>query len=704
MDSTASVARDSDSRVERLETIFDLAPVGIGIVDRDGRTTMTNQVLRRLLGYSIEEFKALTFYEFTHPDDSETNRVLFGRMIAGELDQFSMEKRFICQDGHLLWAFLTVSLVRTAAGEPDYAIGMTQDITERKRLEEELRVAEEGYRLLVEQVPAVVYVAEPGPTGRWGYVSPQIEGMLGFTANEWMADPGIWLRQLDPRDQDRVKTHERSIVEESSGLESTDTYRLRHRDGSTVWVRDDAMLVRGADGVSVFHGVLVDVTREKRLEERLAHEVLHDPLTGLPNRTLFHDRVGHALAAAARSGAEVAVLFVDLDDFKSINDTFGHASGDEVIVAAARRLQTCARAGDTAARLGGDEFAVLVENATPELALALGDRILAVLQGTPLGFNGRTALVGASIGIAVAGPGDTTETLLRNADLAMYQAKAAGRGRHALYDPGMHAEAVSRFRLESSLRATAIAADTIALAYQPIVNLSTGIVVGLEATVCWSDPALGDLPQPNLIAAAEQAGVLPEVGAETLRRACASFVAWRATTCPSAFLTFVVLPAQLEHAGVATVMLQILHDNGLEPAALLVGVDGEAVLAESGLDALRALRAAGVRVAIEGFGTGRSSLACLARLPADVVKIDHTFLRGGTDDAESPALLRAIVQLARSLKLVAICEGIESPDQLAAVRESLCELGRGPLFGPGPITLVPARIPTFSTRHVAGPD
>jgi len=614
-----------------------------------------------------------------------------------------MEKRFIRKDGHLLWAFLTVSLVRTASGEPDYAIGMTQDITERKRLEAELRVAEEGYRLLVEQVPAVVYVAEPGPTGRWGYVSPQIEGMLGFTADEWMADPGIWMRQLDPRDQAPVMTHERSIVGDSSRLESTDTYRLRHRDGSTVWVRDDATLVRDADGMPVFHGVLVDVTREKRLEERLAHEVLHDPLTGLPNRKLFHDRVGHALAAAARSGGAVAVLFVDLDDFKTINDTFGHAAGDEVIVAAARRLQTCARAGDTAARLGGDEFAVLVEDATPELALALGDRILAVLQGTPVGFSGRTAMVGASIGIAVAVRGETTETLLRNADLAMYQAKTAGRGRHALYDPGMHAEAVSRFRLESTLRATTIAADAITLAYQPIVNLRTGVVVGLEATVRSSDAALGDVPQPDLVAAADQSGVLPAVGAETLRRACASFVAWRSTTCPGAFLSFAVLPVQLEHAGFATVVLQILHDNGLEPVALVVGVDGEAGLAESGLDALRALRAAGVRVSIEGFGTGRSSLACLARLPADVVKIDHAFLRDGSDHAGSPALLRAIVQLARGLDLVAICEGIETPDQLAEVRGSLCTLGRGPLFGPGPIKLVPARIPAFATPDVTGP-
>ncbi|WP_165372852.1 putative bifunctional diguanylate cyclase/phosphodiesterase [Pengzhenrongella frigida] len=701
MDGAAALpAHDATSRVGRLETIFELAPVGIGIVDLEGRTTMTNDLLRRSLGFTADEFAAMTFTEFTHPDDAAANLELFEQMVDGELDQFSMDKRFIGKDGQMVWAELTVSLVRNRAGAPDYAIGMTQDITARKRLERELRTAEEGYRLLVERVPAVVYAAEPGAAGRWDYVSPQIAGMLGFTADEWLAEPDLWNRQLDPRDRAAVLDHERRVIRSGSTNESTDTYRLRHRNGTTVWVRDDAMLLWDAEGRAVFHGVLVDVTREKQLEERLAHEVLHDSLTGLPNRKLFRDRVGHALTAAARSGEAVAVLFIDLDGFKTINDTFGHAAGDEVIVAAARRLQTCARAGDTAARLGGDEFAVLVENLTPAQAMALGDRILAVLRDTPVEFGGRTATVGASIGIAVAGAGETTETLLRNADLAMYQAKAEGRGRLALYTPGMHDEVVNRFRLESSLHAVAVATAAISLDYQPIADLGSGVVVGIEATVRWSDPAFGELPRNELIAAAEHSGVLAGVGSEMFRRACTAFVAWRSAVGQDAYLSFAVSPQQVEHALFATAVRGIIDDHGLEPAGLVIGVADGLELAEGGLGALDDLRAMGVRIAIEGFGTARSSLDCLRRLPADMVKIDGSFLEQGA--SHDPALLRAIVQLVRSLDLVAIGDGVETLDQLAELRAASCDLGRGPLFGVGAIELIPATIPVLRTTGATG--
>lgn len=686
------LVRDAATRVTRLETIFELAPVGIGIVDLEGRTTMTNDLLRRSLGFTADEFATMTFSEFTHPDDAAANLRLFGQMMSGSLDQFSMEKRFIGKGGQIVWADLTVSLVRDLAGAPDYAIGMTQDITERKRLESELRAAEEGYRLLVERVPAVVYAAEPGPMGCWDYVSPQIEGMLGFTAHEWLAEPGAWMRQLDPRDHAAVLEHERAIVENRSAIESTDTYRLRHRDGTTVWVRDDATLLWGADGRAVFHGVLVDVTREKQLEERLAHEVVHDPLTGLPNRRLFHDRVGHALLAAARSGDAVVVLFIDLDDFKTINDTFGHAAGDEVIGAVARRLQMCARAGDTAARLGGDEFAVLVENLDADRAVALADRILAQLRDTPVEFSGHTAVVGASIGIAVAARGDTTETLLRNADLAMYRAKTQGRGRLALYDPALHVEAASRFRLDWSRHAPA--ADAITLVFQPIVDLRTGEVAGLEAVAHRSDPVLADPSSGEYLAAVERAGRRGGVGARALRKSCEALVSWRAATGRDAYLSVRVSALQLELDGFATATLLTLGEHGLGPADLVLFVAEDPRLEGVGRDALRALRSAGVRIALDGFGSGRSSLSSLRSLPADLVRFDGSALRAAPGDPEEPALLQAVVRLVQGLRLESICEGVTTLDQLVELRTTGCEFGQGTLLGaPGPIEGIPGTIP-----------
>jgi diguanylate cyclase (GGDEF)-like protein/PAS domain S-box-containing protein len=692
---TAAGAAD---RVEQLETIFELAPVGIGIVDFEGLTSMTNEVLRRSLGYAPEEFAAMPFTEFSHPGDLQANLDLFAQIAAGEIDHFQMEKRFIRKDGGTLWVDLTASLVRDADGKPDYVIGMTQDISERKRLESELRSAEERYRLLVERVPAVVYVAAPGADGRWPYVSPQIEEMLGFTAQEWLAEPGLWFRQVHPDDQEiALGEEERILLGGTGGGIFSATYRLRHRNGATVWVRDDAIMLRDHEGRATFHGVLVAVTREKRLEERLEHQAFHDPLTALPNRQLFHDRVRHALAR--RQTGQVAVLFIDLDDFKTVNDSFGHACGDEVLVAAAHRLQSCARAGDTVARLGGDEFALLVDDVTASQVTAVADRVLDALSEPPVEFSGHTTILGASIGIAVAGPGETSETLLRNADLAMYEAKLEGRSRHVIYEPVMHTKVVNRFRLESALQ-TAVAAGAITFAYQPIVDLRTGAVVGLEALARWSDPDLGDVPPSEFIPVAEATGLIHELGDWAIEQVCRGLTEWRSANGTNAYVSVNVSPLQLEDDQFASSVARILLNHGLEPSALVLDVTEGMLLVERSRESLRELRAHGVRVAIDNFGTGYSSLSYLRQLPVDLVKINQKFLHPLEDDSTDPAFLRAIIRLAETLHLDAVCEGIETPGQLCDLQVARCGFGQGDFLArPGPLADVPATIEVASSSR-----
>jgi diguanylate cyclase (GGDEF)-like protein/PAS domain S-box-containing protein len=414
-------------KTDHLGAAFQPAPVGIGIVDLEGHTTLTNEVLRHSLGYSPEEFAAMPFVAFAHPEDKGAALDLFAQMFDGQIDRFAMETRFIGKDGGTVWITLTVCLVKDADGNPDHAVGVTQDIADCRRPEIGSREIYQRSQLQVERVPAIVYVAEPGPNGRWLYVSPQIEAILGFSAHEWMDNPGLWLQQLHPMDQEDALAEEERHLQDvgAEGVVSSDTYRLSHRNGATVWVRDDAMMHWDSEGLATWHGVLVDVTAEKRLEELLEYQALHDPLTGLSNRKLFHDRVAHALLR--RQAGQVGVLFIDLDNFKAVNDSFGHACGDEVLVAAAQRLQNCARAGDTAARIGGDEFALLVEDLTPAQATELADRVRDALRVPPLEFGRRVVVIEASVGIAVAGAGETTETLLRNADLAMYEAKLLGR-------------------------------------------------------------------------------------------------------------------------------------------------------------------------------------------------------------------------------------------------------------------------------------
>ncbi|MBC7298940.1 MAG: EAL domain-containing protein, partial [Demequina sp.] len=659
-DGDLPVADAVAARLKRLETILELAPVGIGLVDPQGRTSMTNGALHRMLGYTDEEFATMPWSEFTHPDDIEPNAVLSRKLAAGEIDHFDMEKRFLRRGGGYLWTALTVSLVRDANGEPDFEIGMTLDITERKRLESDLRAAEERYRLLVERVPAVVYVAEPGPDGRWHYVSPQIERMLGFTAQEWMADPGLWLRQLDPADRDSAVADKQYMILAGTEVETrSDTYRIHRKDGTAVWVRDDAMVLYDQDGNPTFQGVLVDVSQEKELEERLGYQAFHDPLTGLPNRRLFLDRVDHALAGRAWPGRSSVVLFIDLDDFKVVNDSFGHASGDDVIIAAARRIKTCARAGDTAVRLGGDEFALLLENATVEQATTLASRILVALHNAPVEFSGHGVVIGASIGIAAAGPGETTETLLRNADLAMYQAKLRGRGRYVVYEPDMHKGAVAQFRLAAALR-TAVAAEAITVAYQPIAHLHTGLVVGLEALARWSDPELGDVAPSAFIPAAEQAGLIQELGRQVMVRACGDVARWRVETGSDAYVGVNVSPLQLEDDEFPGFVVKTLRDHDLEPRTLVLEVNEGLLLDESSREALWQLRAQGVRVAIDDFGTGYSSLSRLRKLPVDMVKIDQAFVSSVESGEADLAFLQAIIGLAETLNLVTIAEGIET--------------------------------------------
>jgi diguanylate cyclase (GGDEF)-like protein/PAS domain S-box-containing protein len=682
---------DATARLERLETIFRLAPLGVGIVDMAGRTVMANETLRLLLGYSADEFASMSWVDYTHPDDVARNVELFEHMHAGEIDDFSMEKRFIRKDGSALWVDLTSSVVRDAAGEPLYLVGMVQDISEHKRLERELRTAEQHYRLMVERVPAVVYVADAGAEATWHYVSPQIEEMLGFTPTEWRADPRLWLQQIHPDDRDGPLAEEERVLRSDAPTETHSTsYRIRHRDGRIVWIRDDAVALRHPDGGITWHGVLVDVTREKQLEDRLGHQALHDPLTGLPNRRLFHDRVEDALGRAGLDGS-VTVLFVDLDHFKTVNDSFGHGYGDKVISTAARRIRACVRSADTAARLGGDEFALLIEDASGAEAEALADRLLETLRRRPMRLGDLTVTVAASVGIATAGPGETADALLRNADLAMYRAKRQGRGRWYRYHDGLHDEVVNRFRMEEALQA-AVAAEQVSVAYQPIVELATGAVVGLEALARWTDPVLGVVAPDRFIAVAERTGLIRELGQQVLRRACAGLVAWRQARGVDAYVSVNVSPLQLD-GDFAGAVARVLEDTGLEPSALVLEVTEGVLLEQSGRDAISGLRAGGVRVAIDDFGTGYSSMIYLREVPVDILKIDQMFLRPGASPAQDDAVLRALVGLAGSLRLTTICEGVETADQLADLRAAGCGHAQGYLFArPGDLADIPSRI------------
>ncbi|MEA2583270.1 MAG: hypothetical protein QOF33_1355, partial [Thermomicrobiales bacterium] len=409
-----------------------------------------------------------------HPDDRARTEKATALVHRGnEFDQ--LEYRVVRPDGEVRWLVDVGRMVeRGPDGAPIRSAGVTIDVTARKQAEAARAAAEAMYRTLVEQLPAVVYIDTPSETGSvLHYVSPQIEQLIGYSADELLADRSLWSRALHADDQRRVSAQVAEAAATGEPLRAE--YRLRARNGRVVWVRDEAVLVRdAADGTRRWQGVLLDVSERKALEARLAHQAFHDPLTGLPNRALLMDRLGHALARATRHPTTVAVLFLDLDGFKVVNDTLGHSAGDHLLVRTAQRLRDCLRDGDTVARVGGDEFVCVLEdvNDANEPA-AVAARIIARL-GEPIVLDGHEVVVTPSVGIAVSGvPSVPAEDLVRHADQAMYAAKRRGKARAALYEPGMDDEAWARHQGEAALR-RAIASGEFRVHYQPIVDLTTG--------------------------------------------------------------------------------------------------------------------------------------------------------------------------------------------------------------------------------------
>jgi diguanylate cyclase (GGDEF)-like protein len=417
-----------------------------------------------------------------------------------------------------------------------------------------------------------------------------------------------------------------------------------------------------------------------RLYQELRHQAFHDGLTHLPNRALFTDRLEHALARSERRGSLLAVLFIDVDDFKTINDSMGHARGDLLLSAVADRLRLCIRTADTAARLGGDEFALLLEDldGRPE-AEAVADRILDVMS-RPIQLPDATVGVGVSIGVCFPGTGgETADELLRNADYAMYRAKTLGKGRVEIFQPGLRAGAAERRRLEGMLHG-AIERNELRLEYQPVLDLTDGRLSGFEALVRWDMPD-GTVRMPaDFIEMAEETGLIVPIGRWVLREACHQARAWQSVAGRNLSIGVNLSGRQFQHPALRADVREALRDSGLAPDSLVLEITESVLMLNTPgtVATLDAMRRAGIRVAVDDFGTGYSSLSYLQRFPIDILKIDRSFVEGSSRD--NGVLARAIVELGRALRMSVVAEGIEEPRQLAALRSFGCRLGQGYLF------------------------
>jgi diguanylate cyclase (GGDEF)-like protein/PAS domain S-box-containing protein len=563
------------------------------------------------------------------------------------------------------------------------------------------------FRALVHNSSDLITVVAGDGTIR--YQSPSVERMLGRRAAELAGTALIDL--VHPDDQHHVTAALAKLAETQTATGNLEC-RLQHADGS--WRHSESICTNLSDDPRVGGLVLNirDVTERTALEQQLTHQAFHDPLTGLANRALFSDRVDHALARAGRNSPTAAVVFLDLDDFKTINDTLGHGAGNELLVAVADRLRGILRPADTAARLGGDEFALLLEDIPSEQeALAIAERVTLALR-EPFPLADHQVLVRASLGVAVAEPQHRqADELLRNADMAMYLAKANGKGRCERYEPSLRRTLVERFELIGDLR-QALERGQFVVHYQPIVALTTGEITGLEALVRWLHPQRGIIPPTAFIPLAEETGLIIPIGRWVLEQACQQVRQWQQAVGRQLSISVNLSPRQFQDPGLIDDVARALHQADLDPDSLVLEItetllmhDTEATIAKLGK-----LKALGVRLAIDDFGTGYSSLSYLRRFPVDILKVDKSFIDAVAANAQDSALTQAIIKLGHTLRLQTVAEGVEAPEQASQLRTLQCELGQGyyfaqPLDADQVAALLDGHssaVPTAASNHTPG--
>jgi diguanylate cyclase (GGDEF)-like protein/PAS domain S-box-containing protein len=693
----AEALRDSE---QHFRTLVDHVPAAVYAVDLDGVVLAWNPAATAMFGWTESEALGQVL-PFVPADRSAEMAYLLGEAAAGR-QLNGVETTRQRRDGTDIEVSIWTAPVLDDAGQVVGIIGITADITSRKQSEVEL----EGHRHSERHLAAIVSasadaIVSTSSDGNFTSWNDGAEVMFGYPASEVIGQP----ISLLSRPQDR--SSQRALAERVFGghaVVGEEGIRVR-KDGTEFPVSLTlSPVVQTDDGRVGLSGIIRDITAQKDLEATLERRALHDELTGLPNRVLFVDRLRLALARLGRHPGVVAVLFVDIDQFKVINDSLGHEEGDRLLVLFGERLAGVVRPGDTVARFGGDEFAVLCEGLVNESeALEIGGRIQQAAT-IPFVLDGREHYITASAGIAIAdSPDPRPSELLRDADAAMYQAKDSGRSCSVLFAESMRTRALRRLDIELSLR-RAISDGELRLHYQPIVNLLTRRIDGVEALVRWEHPTDGTIMPGEFIPIAEETGLIVPLGEWVLGEACRQAHAWHAEHPELAHLTVSVnlSGSQIAQADVVTVVANVLAQTGLDPSRLVLEITESVLMRDAAytVAVLEKLKDLGVLLSVDDFGTGYSSLSYLKRFPVDILKIDKSFVDGLGADNDDSAIVRATINLAHSLGLSTVAEGAETELQVSALAELGCDKAQGYLFcRPQPAAALTERLLDESRSH-----
>ena len=662
---------------QRFRTLAVASPAGVFSADFEGRLLYANDRLAEIFAMDGGEPDGWRWFDRVDADSREPLLQVAAAVAAGG-SPVAIDVRLDADAGGR-WVRINVAAIVDGEHGGRF-VGTIDDVSAEVAARNELGLREAEYRVLAEHSGDCL--SRHDLDGRYLYCSPASEGMLGYRPEEVIGRTAAEIGLVHPNDAGPVRSAADSIID-GEQTTATHAWRVLRPDGAVRWVETAFRAVPDAHG-NPYQLVAVtrDVSARKDAENRLAHQALHDSLTGLPNRTLFRDRLEHALARAERHPGGVAVLFVDLDRFKLINDSFGHAAGDRLLCDVAARLRRALRPADTIARFGGDELTVLCEDLDGEAgARTIAQRIAALFE-EPFAVEDGEAFLQASIGIALAGDDATPEDLIRDADAAMYRAKDRGRSGVEVFDEAMRRDARERVATESALR-RGIERDELCIHVQPVVGIGHERIEAFEALVRWQHPERGLVPPGAFIPLAEETGLIVPIGNWVLREVCRTLRRWEDELGVDDIPCSVNLSVRhLQQPDLLATVRAALDEHGLAPGRLVLEITESAVM-ENGtgtVETLAALKAMGVRLALDDFGTGYSSLAHLHRFPLDILKIDRSFTAALGADRQGGSIAGAIVSLAQALDLVTVAEGIEDAAQQRRLEGLGCTYGQGFLF------------------------
>jgi diguanylate cyclase (GGDEF)-like protein/PAS domain S-box-containing protein len=677
----------------RYRGIIDRLPAVIYIdgIGADDLMVDVSPGIEQLLGVSREEWLTHQYgwIDVVHPEDRD--RVVAASDRSSETGEpFRIEYRAVHRDGRVVWLKEDCVLIRDGFGTPMYWLGLMLDVTDDVSTQEQLFEARTKYGALVEQIPAIVYQDLADESWTTVYVSPQISRILGVEPEEYIGDSTLWKDLMHPDDRERtIEAVGRGI---DAGEPYSVEYRMIARDGRLVWFRDSALVLNDAAGrPSMIQGVMLDITERKAAEEHIAYLAYHDKLTGMANRAMFDELLELSLSRAKRNGLGVAVISVDLDDFKLVNDSLGHETGDELIAVLADRIRDATRDTDLVARPGGDEFLVLLadlDTAPPVpggqdggsiAAEAVALRIQEAMRA-PFEIAGTELYLTASQGIGVF-PDDAEDsvTLLKNAETAMFEAKKIGPGGFVVHTRRT-GDAMTRLSMTTRLR-KAVEQKQWMLHYQPLIELDSGRMFGVEALIRWPEPSGGLVPPGEFIPLAEEMGLIEAIGDWVVEEICRQDAQWRAEGLELE-LGFNLSPRQLWQPDLVEKMVAPIVVAGVDPSRVTVEITESTAMTDPDrtVALLAEMHERGLKLAIDDFGTGYSSLARLKHMPVDILKIDRSFVRDVDIDHDAASMVTAMISLADNLGMTPLAEGIETEGEWRFLADRGCTLGQGYFF------------------------